>query len=355
MNRTLLGVFFLLFAVPYFSVHAAALYMNPSTAEINRGDTIKVSVRLDTDEDECVNVVDGVIRYSKNIELIDISRGPSILSVWVEDPKIDKQNRTVTFAGGIPNGYCGRIDGDPRLTNVVLDLLFQSPGFVIGAENSTSSKASILFDEQTQVLKNDGFGTRSELRTSGAEIILLNNAGSQIDNQWKDIIDNDNTSPEKFSITLTKIPDENGRHAIIFNTTDKQSGIDHYEVIEEPINNADSFLWGSEGAPWKEVRSPYILKDQSLQSIIRVKAIDKAGNEYVATYKPSIESPKEVKTQTKIGLYIILAVILFGLLSLLIFGIIWFIRRKRRGQEEVLEEGYYEEGEGSEELEEKDE
>ena len=56
--------FFLFGAV---QVQAATLYMDPNHAELSRGDTLKVSVRLDTDEDECVNVVDGVITYSDNI------------------------------------------------------------------------------------------------------------------------------------------------------------------------------------------------------------------------------------------------------------------------------------------------
>ena len=33
--------------------------------------------------------------------------------------QINKENRTVTFAGGIPNGYCGRVNGDPKLTNII--------------------------------------------------------------------------------------------------------------------------------------------------------------------------------------------------------------------------------------------
>ena len=53
------------FASPMF---AASLYMDPNVAEINRGDTIKVSVRIDTAEDECINAVDGVVTYSENIQ-----------------------------------------------------------------------------------------------------------------------------------------------------------------------------------------------------------------------------------------------------------------------------------------------
>jgi hypothetical protein len=97
--------------------------MDPNVAEMKRGDTIKVSVRLDTDQDECVNTIDAVITYSENIQPIDTSRGSSILSMWVEVPTINREQHTITFAGGIPNGYCGRIVGDPRLTNNIIEIM----------------------------------------------------------------------------------------------------------------------------------------------------------------------------------------------------------------------------------------
>ena len=167
------AVAFLFFAV---QTNAATLYMDPNTTELNRGDTLKISVRLDTDPDECVNVIDGVITYSDNIQVVDISRGASIMSMWVEEPVIDASNHTITFAGGIPNGYCGRIAGDPRLTNVLIDLLVQSPGFVIGSSNDTN-EGVIAFSEQTQILLNDGLGTRADTALYGATVALSKNAG----------------------------------------------------------------------------------------------------------------------------------------------------------------------------------
>jgi hypothetical protein len=305
--------------------------MDPAAVDLSRGDTIKVSVRLDTDEGECVNVVDGVISYSTNIQPVDISRGASILSMWVEDPVIDTANHTITFAGGIPNGYCGRIAGDPRLTNVVVDMLFQSPGFVIGVGDATNT-AEIAFTNQTQVLLNDGLGTQAQLSAYGTTISLSKESGSSISNQWGEIVANDDINPEGFSITLERIPDENGRYAIIFNTTDKQSGIDHYEVIEESMSEARLFNWGREDAPWKDVKSPYTLRDQSLNSTIRVKAVDKAGNEYIAIYVPT-EAQRTISPQTKILLFVIAGV--FGAFSLIaVFTMVLLWRKKRKRSQE---------------------
>ena len=140
-----LGGVFLLLLLP-LATDAASLYIDPASSSIARGDAIKLSVRLDTDEaaGECVNAVDGVIHYSENIAPVDISIGDSILSMWVEQPIINSIDRTITFAGGIPNGYCGRIAGDPRLTNVVAELVFRVPGLTIGAGNNPI--ANISFD-----------------------------------------------------------------------------------------------------------------------------------------------------------------------------------------------------------------
>ncbi len=321
-----------LFLVSATQSLAAMLYMDPNTTTLARGDTIKVSVRLDTDEGECINVVDGVISYPKSIQLVDVSRGSSILSMWVEDPVIDTQNNTVTFAGGIPNGYCGRIAGDPRLTNVVLDLIFQSPGFVIGATSDAEDVATVAFEPQTQVLLNDGLGTQAPLTVYGTEITLLQQPGASLKNEWKDAVENDTIPPEKFSISLERTPNAYSNDWFItFNTTDKQTGISYYEVIEETMEEASLFQWGATDAPWKRVKSPYVLKDQSLNSTIRVRAIDKAGNEYVATYVPN-ENQRTLSTQSKVLIALLGTIGFVFVASTFIYVLVLRLRKRKQTQ-----------------------
>jgi hypothetical protein len=333
---------FLFFAM---QTNAATLYMDPNTTELNRGDTLKVSIRLDTDPDECVNVIDGVISYSDNIQVVDISRGASIMSMWVEEPVIDASNHTITFAGGIPNGYCGRIAGDPRLTNVLVDLLVQSPGFVIGSSADTN-QAEITFGEQTQILLNDGLGTRADTSLYGATIALSKNAGPSIVNEWGDIVSADEIEPEGFSVVLERTTNAySNRYFIVFNTTDKQSGIDHYELIEESLSESKLFSWGREDAPWREIKSPYVLKDQSLNSTIRVKAIDKAGNETIAVLLPD-EAQRTIPDEVKILFAVIVGLVGVGVIA----GIILLVfRRRRSGDDEEYEEEDSEEKEPEEE------
>lgn len=318
---------------------AATLYMDPHETEIFPGDTISVEVRIDTDDGECINVIDGVINYDPQILPVDISRGESIVPIWVEEPQIDKNNSRITFAGGIPNGYCGRIDGDPRLTNMVFEILFQAPAFSVNVSNN-DDKAEVNFGESTQVLLNDGTGAQAQLRVFGSEILVGDKPRNEPINEWNGRVEDDDIPPREFSITLSKDKSiYNGQYFISFNTTDKQSGLDHYEIMEEPLDKFQLFLWGAVGAPWETARSPYLLEDQSLNRTIRVKAVDKAGNEYIAVFVP----PPEMRGATdrdyvRIGLFVAGALVL-----LVTFGSVLLYRWRLKNTEESeieIEETY---------------
>lgn len=323
-NSLLFWVIPALFLCVGHTAQAASLYMDPAFANLSRGDAVAVSVRLDTNEaeEECINAVDGVITYSENIVPVDISTGDSIFSIWVEQPKIDTEKRTITFAGGIPNGYCGRIPGDPRLTNTLVTLVFRSPGFSVGAAGSSAtSSAKIEFAQETTAYLNDGFGTKAPLALYGTNIDLSKTAGAVLQDPWREAVIADNIPPGDFSIALFKDTVAfNKNYFISFNANDKQTGIDQYLVMEEPLSKIAKFDWGRADAPWVVARSPYELEDQSLNSIIRVKAIDKAGNEYIATLIPE-ENLRTISTE----FYILTAgAALIGFLLLFIIGV--FIR-----------------------------
>lgn len=289
MNRLALLGLLVVFLLPTVA-DAASLYLSPNSSTLYRGDSQRYTVRLDVDANECINAVDAVITYSDNIEPVDTSTGSSILSMWVEEPTINRANRTITFAGGIPNGYCGRIDGDPRLTNALIDIIFQSPGFMVGGGGGTSTssdQAIVDFTDETTAYLNDGFGTPIAIATYGATVTLERSAGAAVQNDWIDYVNNDTNPPNPFSITLERSENAfSNDYFITFNTSDKQSGVSYYEVMEELLQDTNFFGWGREDAPWRETRSPYVLKDQSLNSTIFVRAVDKAGNEYMAVLVP---------------------------------------------------------------------
>ena len=66
----------------------------------------------------------------------------------------------------------------------------------------------------------------------------------------------DTEPPLPFTPKLERDPNlDGGKYVVIFNTEDKDSGIDHYEVKD-----------GS--GPWVVAESPYVLKDQSVSGDI---------------------------------------------------------------------------------------
>jgi hypothetical protein len=220
----------------------------------------------------------------------------------------------------------------------VIQLLFRSPGMVIGAV-SDQDTAQISFGGETRALLNDGFGTEAQLGTLGATINLSKEMGGNV-NEWTDRVSEDAISPEKFNILLESTPNAfSGKYYIVFNTTDKQSGIDHYEVIEEPLEDQSLFMWGAETAPWLTTRSPYVLKDQSLNSTLRVRAVDKAGNEYVAVLVPE-ESQRSLSLQGKI-MIALMATAILAFVGAGLFAVFWYRRRARKtreAEEDTVEE-----------------
>ncbi len=306
------------------TTHAALLYLDPGQVSVYRGDSVTLGLRIDTDEGECINTVDATIKYDPSIRAVDVSRGNSILNIWLENPVIDEEAHTIHFVAGIPGGYCGRIPGDPSLTNVLLELVFRSPGFSIST--TENQNARIWVDESSQVLLHDGYGSPAQVRYADAQIALLETGAGTPTDAWKEKTNSDIEPPSDFSIILTR--DDvafNNEYFVVFNSVDKQSGIDHYEIMEEPFREFYAFKWGRADAPWMEVESPYVLRDQTLNSTIRVKAIDKAGNERIAVLVPDI-ALRSISTDLLITILVIGGVVV--LISVLVFFALW--KRKQR-------------------------
>ena len=336
--RVMFGVVFCALSVLVIPAHtyAAQLYFEPDTLELHRGDTAKIALRIDTDEDECINTVDAVITYDSSIRAVDVSRGNSILSLWVEDPVINETDHTITFAGGIPGGYCGRIAGDPSLTNIIAEIVFRSPGLSIGGSHNPTIEIS--FDPRSQVLLHNGYGTPAPLRTGKAILTLLDKAGPVSSDEWTAQVSSDDTPPADFVINLFRDATAfSGKYFLSFNSVDKQSGIDHYEVIEEPLSDFYAFKWGASSAPWSITESPYVLRDQTLNSTIRVKAIDKAGNETVSVLVPEVAlrsiSHDRVRFFVSVGI---------GVLLLVLVSMFAFIRFRKKKSVVAETDTFYE-------------
>jgi len=274
-------------------VDAADLNFYSKLPEVGLNEQFKVDLFLNT-EGENINALEGKILFpADQLELKEINDGGSIVSFWLEKPKVlnnTKMNNTlyntlndtkidgtrkdaninntrndaniqeVVFSGIVPGGFSGE-------RGLILSLVFK-----------TKKEGQALIEiSNSKVLLNDGLGTEAKLKTGN----LLINVNPNI-SVPEYIIPPDKEPPENFKPEIVSDPNIfNGRYALVFATEDKGSGVDKYFVYEDTrkktqINAND----------WTIAESPYLLKDQKLRSYIYVKAVDRAGNERIVYLNP---------------------------------------------------------------------
>lgn len=327
------------------SVQASTLLLTPAEGEFGAGDSFAVEVKIKTDTNECINVVEATIDFPKDILAVkDFSTGNSLLSLWIKNPTAKdisgiNNSGQLTFAGGVPGGYCGKIPGDPGDSNILGKIIFDviAPGITEGSFKI----ASVNLSPENTVLLNDGLGTEAKLMQENANFKIVSTRQKQ-GNDWEEELKQDKTMPESFVIEVNRDPKifEN-KYFAIFSTMDKQTGIDHYEILEirpgeyaqENISFVDiiNLLFGRTNklpAVWKTASSPYLLNDQALTSIIKIKAVDKAGNERTIEYfPPEMEQKMYIAAQKTVKLTIIAWSIIIILLLLIIALAYYLIRR----------------------------
>lgn len=88
----------------------------------------------------------------------------------------------------------------------------------------------------------------------------------------------DTTPPEKLTAEIAEIE---GKRYAVFSAQDASSGIDHFEISESGNKGYFGIFSRREG-DWKIAANPYLLENQTLSDNIKVKAVDKAGNQLAA-------------------------------------------------------------------------
>jgi hypothetical protein len=273
---------------------AASLYLDPDRGMYGPGDTFILNVRLNTDG-ECVNAADVTLTYPpESMRAVDFGKGGSILSLWVNEPAIDTAKGTITFAGGVPGGYCGRIQGDPSLTNTLGKVVFS-------VTNAGAGKADIAIARTSSLYLNDGLGTKITPEIGKTTIQLLPGATLN-ENPWLRQVGDDKVPPESFDVLINSVYGVfGGRYFAVFSTVDKQSGVDHYEMV---INGA-----------WQRVTSPHVIDESTLRGGVEVRAIDKAGNVRLGTYVASAVPKQQAIPNDYMALLVILALFVIVLVA----------------------------------------
>lgn len=270
------------------SVSAAALSLHAAPAAIGAGDTVQITVLLDSSI--AVNAFSGTLIYSSSLEPIAVSDGNSIVNMWITRPAITGAGAPIAFAGITPGGFSGD-------NGVLFSVLFR-------AATADTAKLSL---GNIAVLRNDGAGGNEP---TAAQPLTLSISATPSGGYAEPA---DIAPPEPFTAYLGTDPQLfGGKSYLVFMAVDKGSGIDQYAVAESRL---PSFLLPFFPLVWENATSPYLLADQNLTSTVYLKAIDRAGNERLSVYPP-------------LHSFIYERIILLGILTLVV--LLWWGRWGRR-------------------------
>lgn len=286
----LLAIFIPFFTTPTF---AAETFFRTKTQEIRAGQLFEVGVFINTDE-ESINAIEGKIIFSQDfLEIKKINDGNSIINFWIDPVRNCVSNGVqkpdeICFSGITPGGYNGS-------QGLIFSITFLAKKEGNGAIEFSGVKA----------LRNDGKGTEAPLTISNFQFLI----SQQVPVTQHPPNIEDRYPPEEFTPQIAADPTIfKSKWFLVFATQDKGSGIDHYEVCE-----------GKRKCVIAE--SPYLLKNQDLDEEIVVKAIDKGGNERIATIPPQ-------KPRAWYKDYAIIAILIIAAVAYLIWKILWKKRRK---------------------------
>lgn len=277
--------FILLFIAIFLpcSVFASNVYIDTDHPEFFVGDTIMFSVHVNS-ENKNINAVEGsvLMDYGADlISLIDVNTSGSKFSLWPGKPLPSVSNTSISFAGGSPGDLNSK---DAIVFNIILKL--QKAGQII------------LTPKNIGVYLNDGKGTKDEVSVKNLVIdVLPKKSDLQSVDDWGNLISKDTTPPEPFEIYLGQEGSVfDGKKFLSFSTTDEQSGISYYEVVEG-------------GLPPVRSNDTYILQEQNKPTKVVIIAYDSAGNARESVYTSPI-SPNYVMYFVII-IFVILLVFIF--------------------------------------------
>lgn len=150
---------FLLVACSFLgeSAYAATLQISASSATLSPGGIATLSVIVNS-EGVAVNNADAKIIFPADLlEVVSVSKGNSVFSLWVEEPAYSNSGGTVSFNGGIPTpGFTGSYG--------------TAVSIVVKAKKA--GKADIFFSDSA-VRANDGFGTDVLRAKTGTTLTIV--------------------------------------------------------------------------------------------------------------------------------------------------------------------------------------
>lgn len=276
------------------TANAARLYMAPSA--LQAGTQCKAQVRISTDPQEQINAIEGTIIIPQFIIAEDLRYGNSVITLWLDTPVIS--NGRIVFSGITPGGFSG--DGE------LLEF---------ACLNSGDGRGQILLSG-VKVYLNDGRGSLASTTTANATI------NSVATTSTLQLLSNDRKPPEEFQPQIVSDPALfDGDKTLIFSAQDKESGISHYETLEN--------------GRWVNIQSPYRIPDQSLKTPLYIRAVDNSGNFIVVVVASGtgvvvdLEKQQQNKDANQFGgLHLLLWGVILLVVCILAGGAYYWLRRR---------------------------
>ncbi len=311
----------------WMSASAATLSIKPLYDEMYIGETFTAEIHLDS-EDTVINTVQGSLQYPTDLlKVVSISKAGSFLTLWAQEPAHEPSAGVISFAGGIPNGSYV-VDGKvvsitftakaPGGAEIIFDTnnssvhlndgfgtptpLTVKPGVISIADKKLITILSPTHPDENTWYARDAFTAEWSYDDNAQYSYTLSQDSDELPDTNEDfgegiVTYQDLESGIYYFVLSSKSPDGTswevigkrqvlididaprisntrvtsdptlfaGQYILLFSATDKDSGIDFYEVEDN-----DTIF--------SPVDSPYVLSDQTLTKRFVVRAYDHAGN-----------------------------------------------------------------------------
>jgi hypothetical protein len=294
-SRTFTSYFFILIVGLLFLPQtglAGVLSFQSESNTIAPQQEILVTVLVDT-EGIKVNGISGSVVYNhEELELLEVWSGDSIVPLWIENPRpTPGVEGLLSFAGVIPGGYNGN-------NGTVFSLVMRT---------LSTSGESVLNLGNIILTKHSETGERIPGRGQNLTLQISPISGALAQTTRQDTI-----PPEPFDPIVARGQDLfEGKHFVVFNTEDRQSGIAYYEILETPEELSPEVL-DSPALSWQPASSPAKIKDQSLESYIYIRAYDNVGNAQLAVLPPQ---NRKIPSRPWSVVHILFGILVVGLLG----------------------------------------
>lgn len=273
----------LLCAVP-FSLEAATVRVVPDVLPVRVGTPVTLTLYVDT-QDEVVNAVETSFNHDQKLSFVDASDNNSSVLFWIRYPSVCTAT-TICLSGIAPGGFTGTSHSIAALTFMPNEV-----------GTTTISFGPIV------ILRHDGKGSPVLVTAEPIQVYIEEALPGAI----APVTYTDTEPPEAFTTKIISDTDVyGGAHVLIFETKDKQTKVVSY-YVKEYIHP-----WLAWFTPWYEASSPYLLRDQTLQSYITVVAVDEAGNERNMSVQP--KSPWSPNVLMVVSVCILLFIIVSSIL-----------------------------------------